>query len=127
VFSDTWSIIEQPDAVAREGGHQILFPAGVLVIDHLTNAARGGAKGFCGGKSIDAALDGIAFHLLLQAGDADFEKLIEVRADDAEEFQAFQQRILRVHGFVQDALVEFQPAQLAIEETRGMERPARSG
>ena len=67
-------------------------------------------------QPVHAALDHAAFDLLLQAGDAHLEKLVEIGTDDAEELQPFQQGIGRVERLVQDALIEFQPAQLAIDE-----------
>ena len=39
------------------------------------------------------ALDHLAFDLLLEAGDAHLEELVQVRADDAEELHPFQQRV----------------------------------
>ena len=63
-----------------------------------------------------AALDHVAFDLLLEPGDAHLEELIEVRADDAEELHPLQQRVLRIQRLVQHALVELQPAQFAIDE-----------
>jgi len=54
--------------------------------------------------------------LLLEAGDADFEKFVEIGTDDAEEFQPFQQRVAGIGSFIQNALVEFKPTQLAVEK-----------
>ena len=60
--------------------------------------------------------DRVAFDLLFQSGDPHLEEFIEIGADDAEELQPFQQRIGGVQRLVEHALVEFQPAQLAIEK-----------
>jgi hypothetical protein len=55
--------------------------------------------------------------LLPQAGDADLEELIEVLAEDRQELDALGQRLLGVLGQRQDALVEVEPGQLAVEVT----------
>ena len=59
-------------------------------------------------------------HLLLQAADADHEELVEVRAEDGEELEPFQQRHGRVLRLFQDAAVELQPAQLAVDVQGGI-------
>jgi hypothetical protein len=56
--------------------------------------------------------------LLFEPGDTHFEKFIEVRTYDAEELQSFQQRIVRIARFIQHALIELEPAQLAVEKVR---------
>ena len=51
-----------------------------------------------------------------EPGDAHFKKFVEVGADDAEEFHAVRAAGFRIQRLIQHALVEFQPAQLAIDE-----------
>jgi hypothetical protein len=58
---------------------------------------------------------------LLDAGNADLEELVQVRTDDAKELQPFEQGIVRIKRLVEDALIEFQPAQLAIEKVLRLE------
>ena len=54
--------------------------------------------------------------LLLKARDAHFEEFVQIGADDAEEFQALEKRIRFLNRLIEDALVELQPAQLAVDE-----------
>jgi hypothetical protein len=54
------------------------------------------------------------FDELLEGGDADFEEFVEVRADDGEEFEAFEERLGGILGLFEDALVEFEPAEFTI-------------
>ena len=68
------------------------------------------------GQAVGRAFDGGAFDLLFEAGDADFEELVQVGAEDAEELDALEQGRGRVQRLLQDALIELQPAQLAVEE-----------
>ncbi len=60
--------------------------------------------------------DAPSFDLLLQAGDADLEELVQVAADDAQEPQPLEQRHRRVLGLRQHAPVELEQAELAVEE-----------
>jgi hypothetical protein len=53
--------------------------------------------------------------LLLQAGDADLEELVEVAGEDRQEADALEQRVALVHRLVQHALVEVEPRQLAVD------------
>ena len=56
---------------------------------------------------------------LLNSGNADHEKLVEVGREDGEELQPLEQRDCGIHGFFQDSGVEFDPADFAVEE-RGL-------
>ena len=85
-------------------------------LDHAPHALGDGAERLGGGQAVHAALDHLALDLLLEAGHAHLEELVQVRADDAEELHPLQQRVLRVERLVEHALVELQPAQFAIDE-----------
>ncbi len=52
--------------------------------------------------------------LVVQAGDADHEELVEVRAEDRRELQPLEQRLVGLLGELEDALVERQPGELAV-------------
>ena len=49
-------------------------------------------------------------------GDADFEEFVEVAREDAEESQPLEQRHVRILGQRQDATVECELRQLAVEQ-----------
>ena len=55
------------------------------------------------------------FDQLFEGSDADFEEFVEVGADDSEEFETFEERLGRILGFFENALVEFEPAEFTIE------------
>src|ERR1700674_2050256 len=57
-----------------------------------------------------------AFDLLFDTGDTDLEELVEVRAEDAKKLYPLDQRLGRVLRLLQDAAIELEPAQLAINE-----------
>ena len=78
------------------------------LLEHLARLeARGRPHGQTGG---DAALE---------PGDPDHEELVEVGGEDREEPGALQQRDRVVGRELQDALVELQPGDLAVEEPVG--------
>jgi hypothetical protein len=54
--------------------------------------------------------------LLMQAGHADSEELVEVLGEDRQESRPFEDRIALVARLPQDPRVEFEPGQLAIQE-----------
>jgi hypothetical protein len=100
---------------------QLVQQAPVLVGHHLMRPLADGFQ-LLGGRHPG----GVAFRapLLaqhLQPADADHDEFVQVRAGDGQEFQTLQQRQPLVRRFVQDALVEFEPAELAIEEFGGGE------
>ena len=84
--------------------------------DQLVHDALNGVKRFRRAQSVRADIARLAFDLLLDAGDANLEKLVEVRAEDGEEFDPLDQRLRWILRFFQDAPVELEPAQLAIDE-----------
>ena len=51
-----------------------------------------------------------------QAGDAHHEELVEVRGEDRAELDALEQRLRLVGREVEDARVELDPRELAVEE-----------
>jgi hypothetical protein len=108
--------VEEADGVFFEGWDEFVAPAAAEIGVHLQDALADGAEGFGGGASVDAAFDDVAFDLLFEAGDADFEELVEVGAGDGEELDAFEEWVGGVERFVEDALVEREPAEFAAEE-----------
>ena len=60
-----------------------------------------------------------------KAADADHEELVEVGLEDGQELEPFQQRHLRVLSFLQDAAVELQPTQLAVDVERRVRQTER--
>src|SRR4029077_11777498 len=70
------------------------------------------------GHAVRRALHDPGRKLLLQAGDPHLEELVEIAAEDAEELEPLQQRGTLVERLVEDAAVELEPAQLAVEVER---------
>src|SRR4029453_3809917 len=57
--------------------------------------------------------------LLLEAGDADLEEFVQVAREDRQEPNAFQDRVALVARLVQDAGVEVEPGELAVDVRDG--------
>jgi peroxiredoxin Q/BCP len=111
--------MDESDAVFGELGEEVLAPAAELGVHHGLHAGMDGAESFLGGESVGGALGDGAFDLLFESGDADLEELVEVGADDAEEFDAFEQGEGLIEGLLEDALVEFEPAEFPGDEMGG--------
>ena len=104
------------DFFLLQRGGDVLAPATVLVIDHLSGTHADSGQRLGCGKPIRPGVGGAGLLLLLETRNADFKKFIQVGADDAEKLQAFQKRVGLVKRLVKHALVELQPAQLAVDE-----------
>ena len=65
--------------------------------------------------------------LALQAGDAGHEELVQIIGRDGQEAQPLQQRVRRVHRFLQHAAVEGEPRQFAVQIAAGAENRRRFG
>jgi hypothetical protein len=65
--------------------------------------------------AVRADFVGAVFDALQEAGDADFDKFVEIVGGDGEELDAFEERIAEVASFFEDAAIEFQPLEVAVE------------
>ena len=65
--------------------------------------------------AIDAGRFDIALQLPFEAGDAHGGELVEIAARNRQETQAFEQRVIAVLAFGEDAAVEAEPAQFAVD------------
>ncbi len=100
---------ELPSMPVVELAHRVRDP-----FEHL------GRRQAVGPAGVDPGVD-----LVVDAGDADHEELVQVGDEDREELQALDQRQRLVLGELQDAVVEVEPRQLAIDE-QGADPRARA-
>jgi len=108
------------DALFGERGEELLVPAAVLVLDEGCDDGVDAAELLAGAEALGDGLGRSVFHLLDEAGDADLEKLVEVGAEDGEEADALEERVAVALGLLEDAAVEGEPAQLAVEIGGGL-------
>ena len=72
---------------------------------------------FLGGKAVGAALGRAVFDALQEAGDAHFDKLVEIIGGNREEPDPLKQGMGVIGGFFEHPAVEMQPGQLSIDKT----------
>ncbi len=95
---------------------ELIAPAGVIDRPQAGARARKCARATRWQRRRPPRLVRVRLPLLLETGHAHLEKLVEIRTHDAEEFQPLEERVRLVQRLVEHALVELQPAQLAIDE-----------
>jgi hypothetical protein len=115
---------QKANASLVEGGFQFTAPQAILILDHAAGALGQHADGLGGGAAIEGAFDDVALDLLFEASYADLEKLVEIGTDDAEKLHPFEQWSGGVKRFLEDALIELQPAQFAAQKVFGGESAA---
>ena len=98
------------DAVFHQGGRQLVVPECVLGCYHFMCSPLDGIKDFGGAKAIWANVARLAFNLLFDSSDPNFEELVQIRTEDCQELDPFDQGLSWVLGFLQNTSVKFQPA-----------------
>lgn len=87
----------------------------VLVGDHAKDAGTNRGEDIGRAEAIGSVHVASVFDELLEGGDTDFKELIEIGADDGEEFESFEEGLGGVLGLLEDTMIEFEPAKLAIQ------------
>jgi len=114
-FDRELAVMEDFDACRRQFGLDRLVEIAPLFLEHGQRAGAQGGKGLCRRPAVRGPAGHASGKLVFQPRDANHEELIEIGAEDRQEFDAFEQRVARVVGFIQDAAIEFEPAQLPIQ------------
>jgi len=110
--------LDDPDAVLGQGRDQLLMHAARAAPLLREHAVADPVDRLRGRQPVRAGLDEAGVDLVMDAGDADLEELVQVRAPDRGQLDALQQRLSRILDELQDAVVEVQPRQLAAEVQR---------
>lgn len=108
-FADT-------DIFVAQRREKSLAPAGILLVHKFVNCGGHARDGFIGRETVGAGLSGAVLGLLQKSSEADFDELVQIIRGYGEKFYALEQRILGVERFFEDALIELQPGDVAIEE-----------
>jgi len=106
------------DALLVELGLNILEPAAVSDLLLGVDEAADGGELLVGGRAVGGKDGDASGELLLDAGDADHKELVKVGGEDREELDAFEERMAGIEGFLEDAEVELEPAELAVDIRR---------
>ena len=75
---------------------------------------------FDGGQAIRRRARRLRLQLLVQARDANHEKLVQIRAEDGQELQPLEHWPGAIARLIEHALVERKPAELAVEVKLGV-------
>ena len=113
-------VLGSDQLVARPGERRpdLLEPGPVLLRHQRVGPAGDGSQHLGRQQAVGRRVGHATGDLLLQARHADHEELVEVGGDDAEELEPLQHRQGGVLGLLEDAGVELEPGELAIEEER---------
>src|SRR5262245_58679375 len=109
--------LQKHDVLGREQTAK-LDPAGGLILQLLLCAGPHRVDLLLGVVTIRRDVLNTFAKLLQRRRHANHEELVEIAADDRKEFHALEQRMCVVGRLCQDALVEFQPAQFAVDVER---------
>ena len=111
------SRLEEAEALRLERGLEILRPAAIGLAHQGPHPVGHHPQTLAGGESVWSPVDALRFDLLLESGHADLEELIQIGMGDPQELDPLEQRHGRIQGLIEHPLVEFQPGNLAVEET----------
>ena len=90
-----------------------------LLADQVEDLAARLRERLRGAPSVGRELRVARLDLLLEAGDADLEELVEVDREDRQEADPLEERVALVARLVQDACIEVEPGELAIDVRNG--------
>jgi hypothetical protein len=114
------------DADLREFGNELLAPGLVHLAREDVGVGAHAVEFFLWLESVGVLALQPCVDQLHDAGDADLEELVEVRARDRQELDAFEQRVRRVLRLLEHAPIEVEPRLLAVHvENRSIERGQR--
>ena len=118
---------EQRDAGRAELLSQALVPDAVVLVDELVGALGDRGELLIRGHAVGRNLVDLAGELRLQARDADHEELVEVRARRWRRTSGARRAERVVGRLGEDARVELEPGELAVDEQARVIQPGRYG
>ena len=104
------------DPLGPQGGKKILVQQLVLILHESEHPFANHADLLGGTESRDVRFAGARTAKNGEPSDANLEELVEIRRSDGEEFETLQEGNLFALGFLEDALIEFEPGEFAIDE-----------
>ena len=109
--------IAHVDRFVRQRGNEFFAPASVLFRHELVNSLHQLGENFFLRAAVGAGVAISLLDLLQEAGEANFDELVEIARGDGQEFHALEERIRGIARFFEHALVELQPREVAIQRT----------
>jgi hypothetical protein len=104
------------DSGVGEGRSELVAPQVRLHSDEGPDACPDFLEHVLGSPPVGGAHREAGCSLAGEAGDPDHEELVEVRGEDRTELDALEERDVRIGGELEDARVEVEPRELAIEQ-----------
>ncbi len=120
LFGGEFDVVAEEDIFAFEGGAEVVGPEMDDLAGEGVDAFADGFELLVGGEAVVGAFGGFFGDFALEEADAFHEEFVGVAGVDGEEFDAFEERRTGVHGFVEDAVVEVEPGEVAVEEGGGV-------
>ena len=111
---------QKADVLSGQSRYQHLIEGGVLLLDFIEAYLRDFLQHLGGLHAVGSGCLALQLDALLQSGDADFEEFVQVGAENQQEFEALQQRVVFVQSLGQHPLIELQVAQLAVDIVVGV-------
>ena len=116
-------MVEEKDSLPLESRADVNRPAPLVLLECRQQLSADLVELFRGSHPVGRSLDHSRKLLLTQSGHPDHEELVEVAGEDRHELRSLQQKPGVVVGLLENALVELQPAEFAVQvEARVLER-----
>ena len=115
------------DSCSAQLAAQRRVPNSILLCHELVNTIADGRELLFRREPVRRHLVDFTEDLRLQAGDADHEELVQVAGENRTELEPLVERYARVGGFGQDACVELEPRELAVDVEGGLFQPRNHG
>src|SRR5262245_8734104 len=108
--------LEQVDALGGQERLELIEKAPVLLVTQPARSLRDGGERLSRAQAVGPGGPVARTDPAPKASDTHHEELVEVRAHDRQELDALEQRNRRVFRFLENATVELEPRQLAVDE-----------
>jgi hypothetical protein len=112
-------------ATSRKWTPSAFVPAARQAAHHRQRPAADGHQLLLGVEPVGREVLDAGPVLLQQRGQADHEELVQVGAADAQELDPLEERMRRVPGLGEHALIELEPRQLAVQVERRVREVGR--
>ena len=107
---------DQADPMGFEARDERFDEEPVLLLDEIVDPGGDGQHGLARREPVGSDRAVARGDLALEPGDPDHVVLVQIRAEDAEELDALEERHRLVLGLLEHPAIELEPGQLAVDE-----------
>ena len=108
--------LQHANAVIIKRRAQVFRPAAVLIADKRVHVLDHDIQGLARRQAVEARFGIPVFNALHDAGNANFDKLIQIAGGNGQELDPFQQGIVWILGFFEHTAVKAQPRFIAADK-----------